>query len=372
MKKKKVIGIDGSRAFLRQRTGIEEYSYQVIRSLTQTLPQDVTVQLYVRKKFSWQNGKFIFTYPVIDFALPGNWQVRGIWAPRFWTKIGLSFEMFFWPVDTLFVPAHTLPLVGGRKNVVTIHGLEYEIAPEAYSRWERFYMRTSIRHSCRMADTIIAVSENTKKDLVQLYAIPTTKVEVVYEGFKRNMSEEALEQHNEEPYLLFVGRIEERKNINRIVRAFEQLKEEKAFPGRLFLVGRPGFGYGAITAKIERSKFRSDIVEYGYVDEEKREKLLRGASTFVFPSLYEGFGLPVLEAQALGIPVVTSQTSSLPEVGGEGVVYVDPLDVTDIARGIGEVWRWTEDEQRDYQEKSAKNLERFSWQRCAGQIADQL
>ncbi len=368
----KTIGLDGSRAFLKYRTGIEEYSYQVIRHLRDQLPADIQVRLYVRKKLRVRKGKFVFVYPERDFSLPENWELRGIWAPRFWTQIGLSLEMLFRPVDTLFVPAHTLPIIGGRKNVVTVHGLEYEVSPESYGFWERLYMRWSIRYSCWKADTIIAVSENTKKDLMNLYQVVCTKIQVVYEGFVR--SEQLAEYvQRDEMTILFIGRIEERKNILRIIRAFELLKEDGRYENlKLILVGKQGHGYDKIKNKIQDSKFKSSIDEKGYVTEEEKRELLQSALVFVFPSLYEGFGLPVLEAQTYGLPAVTSNLSSLPEVGGEAAFYVDPYDVTSIQEGIERVLTMSVTEQVDLREGMQKNLERFSWDKCARKMREIL
>ena len=160
------IGIDGSRAFLEKRTGIEEYAYQVIKNLRDQL-SCFEVCLYLRKN------------QTVDFEIPANWKIKVINWPFFWTQGGLSLEMLFHPIEALFIPAHTVPLIHPKKTVVTIHGLEYEFCPQAYSLWERIYMRVSIRKSCQWASRIISVSENTKKDLMKLYKVTEEKIEVV-------------------------------------------------------------------------------------------------------------------------------------------------------------------------------------------------
>lgn len=366
-----LIGIDASRAVLKKRTGIEEYSYQTIKHLRTTLPATDSVVLYVRKKLRVKKGWLVIETPEIGFDLPENWQVRGIWAPRFWTQIGLSLEMLFRCPDVLFVPAHTVPLIHPKKTVVTVHGLEYEFCPEAYSFAERLYMRFFIRHSCRVASTVICVSENTKKDVMRLYGTPEEKMRVVYEGYSRDGKIQDTRykiQENTKPYLLFVGRLEERKNIVRIVEAFEILKDRRQIPHQLVLVGKPGYGYEKIESKIQNLKSKIPIEELGYVSEEEKWGLLRGAEAFLFPTLYEGFGIPVLEAQAVSVPVVTSDISSLPEVGGEGAVYVDPTDAENIAEGI-----WSLLSDRDFRdgilERAGRNVARFSWEQCASSIA---
>lgn len=365
--KARVIGIDASRAFLKRRTGIEEYSYQVIKYLRDTLPSDAQVVLYVRKK--WRVG-----VPEIDFALPENWVVRGLWAPRFWTQLALSIEILWRAPDVLFVPAHTVPLIHPRRTVVTIHGLEYEFCPEGYSLWERIYMHYLIKFSCQAASTVICVSENTKRDVMKLYQVTEKKIAVISEGYEQTgimKQESGIKNENKKPYLLFIGRLETRKNIVRIIEAFEILKEKYQIPHELILAGKPGYGYETIRLRILNSRFKNEIREVGYVDETTKWRLLRNADVFLFPTLYEGFGIPVLEAQSVGVPVVTSATSSLPEVAGAGGVLVDPTSVESIAEGVQ---RLLSDQglRSGIIEKATHNMSRYSWARCAKEIATYL
>ncbi|TXI34118.1 MAG: glycosyltransferase family 1 protein [Candidatus Moraniibacteriota bacterium] len=368
--KARVIGIDASRAFLKRRTGIEEYSYQVIKHLRDTLSSDAQIVLYVRKKFSFVEGRLQMSIPEIDFELPRNWTVRALWAPRFWTQLALSLEMLWRAPDVLFVPAHTVPIIHPKKTVVTIHGLEYEFCPGAYSLWERIYMHYSIKFSCRVASTVICVSENTKRDVMALYRVAEEKIAVISEGYEqtRSMNQEAGNMsEKKKPYLLFIGRLEERKNIVRIVEAFELLKEKYQIPHKLVLVGKAGFRYERIRDYIQHSAFNIHIRELGYVTEEEKWELLRNADVFLFPTLYEGFGIPVLEAQSVRVPVVTSNTSSLPEVAGEGAVLVDPTSVESIAEGVQ---RLLSDQglRSGIIEKATHNVSRYSWARCAREV----
>lgn len=354
------LGIDASRAFLAKRTGIEEYSYQVIKHLRNELA-DERVVLYVRK------GR------VPDFDIPKSWRVQTVGWPRLWTQGGLALEMLVRPVDALFVPAHTVPWIHPKNTIVTVHGLEYEFCPEAYSMWERLYMRWSIRNSCQWASRIISVSENTKQDLVRLYGVSEGKIRVVSEGVSIEKSEiESRRPESDSPYFLFVGRIETRKNVARIVEAFDQFKDKCRTAHRLVLAGKPGYGFDEFKRQLEQSSRRSDIVELGYVGEERKRELLRGAAGFLFPSLYEGFGLPILEAQAAGVPVVTSKTSSLPEVAGAaGAAFVDPESAEDIALGIEKI-ALESDFRSAIIENGRRNVGRFSWESCAKQIAREL
>ena len=259
---------------------------------------------------------------------------------------------------------------------MTVHGLEYEMAQRSYGFWERLYMRYSIRYSCYKADTVIAVSQNTKADIIKLYGVLSEKIEVIYEGFVSSAATHSLQQISDDansqrlsPYLLFIGRLEERKNVARIIDAFEALKKQYHIPHVLFLVGKPGYGYDNIQCKIQNSKFKNEIRELGYVTQEAKQDLLSHAALFIFPSLYEGFGLPVLEAQTYSVPVVTSRLSSLPEVGGEAAFYVDPYSIEDITRTLHQVLSLTPEEKRELKEKMETNLKRFSWEKCAKAIS---
>lgn len=369
-----LIGIDASRAFLKQRTGIEEYAYQTIKHLRSVIFETDTVILYVRKKLKIENWKLKITNPPIDFSLPQNWRIRSIWAPRFWTQIALSWEMWRKSPEVLFVPAHTVPLIHPRKTIVTIHGLEYEFCKDGYAFWARLYMRFFIRFSCRAAETVVCVSENTKHDVTRLYGVAEEKIRVIYEGYSASHSKPcqwAGRDDIKKPYLLFIGRLEERKNVVRMIEAFETLKKKYHIPHQLVLVGKPGYGYEKIRCKIQDARYKSEIQEFGYVTEEEKWKLLRDADVFLFPTLYEGFGIPVLEAQSVGVPVVASQTSSLPEIGGKGAMYVDPTSAKSMAEGIRQAL--TDKEIRDGIIKAGlENVERFSWQKCAEKIAEVL
>jgi glycosyltransferase involved in cell wall biosynthesis len=264
---------------------------------------------------------------------------------------------------------------------VVIHGLEYEFMPEAYSSWERLYMRFSIKKSCQWAQKVIAVSKNTKKDLKKIYGVPDEKVKVIYEGYDKNYlfpdclvdgrvpdSQEKFKIQNYKPYLLFVGRLEKRKNIEGIIAAFEIMKEKHKIPHKLVLAGKPGYGWEDIAEKIDNSKYKKDIIQTGFIDEAEKWKLFQEADIFLFPTFYEGFGLPILEAQASGVPVISSNVSSLPEVAGEGALYVSPGEPSPLSEVVNKLVN--DRELRDaIIKKGHENLERFDWKRCSEEIA---
>jgi glycosyltransferase involved in cell wall biosynthesis len=360
-----VIGIDGSRAFVGERTGIEEYSYQVIKGLRDKLNGHLVI-LYIRHDQK------------IDFNLPKNWKVKQLWLPYFSSQIRFSFELLFHPVDVLFVLSHTVPPFHPKKTIVVIHGLEYEFVPKAYSAWARFYMPIVIKNSCRWAEKIISVSRNTKKDLINLYKVPEEKISVIYEGYETDpdlkncdLSDNDKFKDLQAGYLLFVGRLEERKNIIGIIKTFELLKEKHGLPHKLVLAGKPGHGYREIFRYISDSAHRSDIILPGFISNEEKCKLFGKADVFMFPTFYEGFGLPILEAQSMGVPVVVSNISSVEEVADGSAVIVDPNEPDFIAERTNVLLK-----DRLYRDgiikKGYENVKRFSWEKCADSIANLL
>jgi glycosyltransferase involved in cell wall biosynthesis len=389
-----IIGLDGSRAFLKERTGVEEYSYQVIKNLADKLNGHEVI-LYTRNlKLETRNSKRY----IGNLELPDNWRVKNIPFCFFWTQLGLSLEMFLHPVDALFISAHIVPLIHPPKTLVTIHGLEYEFISEAYPLWEKIYMRWAIKNSCRRAQKIIAVSENTKRDLVKLYQVPEEKIAVIYEGVNFETRNLKLETQKKEkscelqvasfkPFLLFIGRLEERKNIVGIIQAFEILKEKHKIPHKLILAGNPGFNYKKIQSYLSNSSYKSEIILTGFVSEEEKQKLLKNAEVFLFPTFYEGFGLPILEAQNVGVPVVASNNSSISEVVkipllplGEGVrradegfsaILINPKNPAEIAKATYQLIT-DKNLKEDMIKKGLENTKRFSWEKCAKEIAEIL
>lgn len=369
------IAIDASRAFVVNRTGIEEYAYQVVKHLREPLAE-ASVVLYVRfhgeaaeDPREWIESHF--------FALPESWRVVRVPRKRLWTQLGLAHAMWRDRPDALFVPAHTVPWIHPENTVVVVHGLEYEMTPQAYSAWARFYMRATIGASCRWARQIITVSENTKRDVARLYGVAADKMTVVYEGVNPAMQTDA--HASDVPYFLFVGRIEERKNIARVVAAFDAFKTQTGLSHQLILAGRPCHGYADVAQAIATAKYKDDIVERGFVSEEEKWQLMRSAQAFVFATLYEGFGLPILEAQRCGVPVIASDNSSIPEVVGADVhtgadasaLMVDPYDAASITAAMMRVVTDT-DLVRDIITKGQRNTERFTWAQCAREIAQVL
>ncbi len=362
------IAIDASRAFLHERTGIEEYSYQLIKHLRKPLKK-YDVVLYVRRG----------TQENIDFDLPDTWKIRVLWSPRFWTYFRLSLSLLVHFPNKLLVPGHIVPPIHPKDTTVVVHGLEYEVEPDAYSKYEKMSMRRGIKNSCKWSKNIVCVSNNTKRDLMRLYNVSKNKIKVVYEGVNpapQDDVQKSIEILNDygvqkQGYFIFIGRLEERKNISNIINAYDVLRKHFGVTQKLVLVGKGGHGWEDIRDEILKHSFVDDIIVTGFVSEEEKWALLRNASVFLFPTNYEGFGLPVLEAQQVGVPVVTSNNSSLKEIAKDSALLVNPTNVYDIAEKINALLT-NQELKQEMINRGFKNIERFDWDKCARLVAKVL
>ncbi len=368
------IGIDASRVQAEGRTGTETYSRELIAHLLPlAAARGHRVTLYTRAPLS--PALFRFS----DW--PGQVAVVTLRVPRLWTHVGLAAALHHHPPDVLFIPAHVVPLrpPPDLPIAVTVHDLGYEYFPETHPWRQRAYLRWSTRHSARRADVIFADSQATARDLHHLYHIPREKIVVAYPGAPAlpdplPTPEEARAIQARygltAPYFLFVGTLHPRKNLPRVLDAFARVGAQHAAP-LLALAGKVGWLADPILARARAPDLRGRVRVLGYVPDRDLVALLMGAVALVFPSLHEGFGFPVLEAQSLGVPVLTSTTSSLPEVAGEAALYVDPFDVEAIAAGMERLLRDAE-LRADLARRGRENVARFSWERTARTILERV
>lgn len=357
------IGIDASRLAVAARTGTEHYSWEIIRALG-ALDRSNAYILYCNRR------------PTALPPLPPNFRLRQIPLRYTWTHVRLSLEMLRAAPDVLFVPAHALPLIPAPRSVVTIHDLGFRYHPDAHTRGQRLYHRLFTALSVRRATQIIAISEATRRDLQRFYHLPDEKIAVVYHGVDRRFHPiddpatiaAALQRYGiQPPYLLFVSTIQPRKNVARLIDAFALARQQAAAPEvTLVLAGKRGW----LTAEIERRAAERGIADrvrfIGYVADADLPALLNGALAYVLPSLYEGFGMTILEAQACGTPVLASNVAALPEVVGEAGLLVDPYRVASIADGLT---RLLSDAQlrADLRRRGLAHAAGWTWERAAQQ-----
>jgi glycosyltransferase involved in cell wall biosynthesis len=352
------IGIDASRATRARRTGTEGYSLHLIQALL-ALDQRNDYTLFFNEA------------PAPGLIAQGQrCRHRVIPFPRLWTHLRLSAEIAAHPLDLLLVPAHVLPLIHPRRSVVTVHDLGYLREPQAHRTLDRLYLDLSNRYHTRTATRLLAISQATKDDLVRRYGVAPERVTVTHLAAgdeMRPVGEVAMVAAAKDrygivgDYLLYVGTLHPRKNLARLIQAFAPVASQ--FPAlRLVLAGKKGWMYEDIFAQARNLGLEGRVVFTGYVAAEDLPALYTGALAFVFPSLYEGFGMPVLEAMACGAPVAASNTSSLPEVAGDAALLVDPTDVAALSRLAGDAAL-----RASLRARGLIQAARFSWQRCASE-----
>jgi len=276
-------------------------------------------------------------------------------------------------IDIIHSLHYSFPLLTfGAKKIVTIHDMSFFLFPKYHEISKRYYFSFFIHLVARLADKIISVSQSTSKDFILLTSARKEKVSVVHLGggdwsmpsFPRERRELIKKKYGVNgEYLLFVGMIEPRKNLANLILAYDKLlKVNNSY--HLVIVGKKGWGYRQVFNLIDDLRLHDKIIFTGFVEEEDKPFIIRDAKIFVYPSKYEGFGIPVLEALSLGIPTVTSNVSSLPEITGGAALLVDPANVDELYLGIK---RLLEDETlyQELKKKAVLQASRFSWKKTA-------
>jgi glycosyltransferase involved in cell wall biosynthesis len=362
------IGIEGERANHPNPTGVERYAAELIRNIAQ-LDHENEYVLYFR------------TEPQEWFRqLPPNFKLRVIPFPKFWTQTRLTWELLVNPVDVFFLPIQALPFVHPKNSVVTVHDIAYELFPKAFGGFMRFYLKLTTRWGVWRASKIVTVSESTKNDVVRVYGTDASKitpvhlgVDPVYKPLPYDQVQSTLDRYglSFKKYILFVGTMQPRKNIVRLVEAFEKLKKDNHIEEKLVLAGGKGWLWEPIMERIETSSARDSIKVMEYVPADDLPCLYNGAAVEILPALYEGFGLPPLEAMACGTPVVVSNVSSMPEVVGDAGGLVDPNNAESIAEGLLKVLV-DPGLREDMSRKGLERAKSFTWKSCAEKILSVL
>lgn len=384
-----VIGLDASRANVAHPTGTERYAREVIVRLLNRLSAH-TVRLYVREPL-------LPDWP----SLPAHAQVRVLrWPPAIlWSHIRLSWELLVHSPYVLFVPADTVPLIHPRRCVTTIHDVAFERFPELYRRksiqrrmgllkpiisglvrlmtlgryaaTERDYHRWSVRQAIRTCNRILTVSEFSKREIQETLGVAPERIVVTPLGIRQPEYFASLPSELrpmilqrlgvQKPYVLFIGRLEAKKNIELLVRAYQQYRTFASDPVDLVLIGQPGFGWEKVEVSFDSEVSRQGIHQLGWQDDSTTDAILTGARAFIFISHYEGFGIPALEAMSAGVPVLASRNGSLPEVLGDAASYVS-TDLSSVAHGLQTI---TEDQmlREQCRERGYARVRQYTWER---------
>ena len=426
-----LIGIDASRANRDHKSGTEWYSYYVIRWLAKFDSKneyilyidkplkggllDLTTRQYsdeydfIKKneeiKFN-NDGYQIIKSPHNNFrAKVLNW-----WFPFFWTQLRMSWEMLIHGPKVLFIPSHTLPRIHPKRSIVTIHDIgfererrlygQYKMGPESaigckiinflvklftfgkYGANILDYHSWSTQFALKHAKKIITVSNFSKKEITEIYNVEEQKIKVIYNGYNEYLYKKIYDQEKikrvlnkydiEDPFIFYVGRLEKKKNTPALIEAYSIMREEhKEINHKLVLAGVASHGYDEVGYMICEFGLINEVITTGWIPEVDMPYIYNGAAAFIFPSLYEGFGIPVLQAMACGTPIAASCSASIPEIAGNAAIFASPNDVRSMAEVIAKVI--LDDKLR--QELVKRGYERvkdFSWEKCARETLKEI
>ena len=369
--------IDGNEANVDQAVGVSVYTLNLLFQFKRYASHDVRFLIYLRKppKLHLPRENQYFRYKVV-------------WGPFLWLKLFLPLQIridYAWQTlrrflrlsyvhfHSYFAPAHYSPswLPKRCKLVVTIHDLAYEFFPDEFLKKDLHKLHRWTVESVVRSQAIIAVSSNTKEDVVRVYNVPSDQVHTIPNGFtpmKVVTPKQTMLIHGHDykltpyKYVLYVGTLQPRKNISTLIYAFALFHKENP-DYKLIIAGKKGWLFDDIFSLVHKLKLEHAVHLVGYVTEQEKFHLFNKAFCFVMPSLYEGFGLPILEAFSASCPVICSDTSSLPEVGGHAALYFDPKNANSLLEKLRAL-------EKDLKvrnaciEKGELQCAKFSWDYC--------
>lgn len=355
------LGLEISRANKTNKTGTEWYAWHLFEQFKKSGQNELEFFVYHHQDLSTE-----LKYAPVNFIFKKlNWPFL-----KFWTYWRLSWELFFHPVDKFFA-SNAAPLFFKGELIATIHDLGFYKNPELYHPLERIYQKIAHTLLINRADKIITPSQNTADDVVKYFPKAKNKIKVIYHGYNRDEFKVLNETEKQivktkynlpDKFLLYIGRLETKKNIQNLLRAFTILQHTDY---HLVLAGRPGnYGYRDIVELANHHSIKDRVHFFGYVAQADYPVILASCDVFVFPSLFEGFGMPLLEAAACGVPLAVSDLPVLREVADSVALYFDPHQPAEIAKIIDSLL--SNDTLR--QQMISAGLEKvqlFSWEKCA-------
>ncbi|MCU0519132.1 MAG: glycosyltransferase family 4 protein [Anaerolineae bacterium] len=353
-------------AAVHRRAGLGRYAESLALALLEEIPDRLT--LFYNREQGVQPHQRLDSLKYTSVSLGYKPWRMGVWMGQL---ARIPFNRLV-PGATLFhATEHLLMPLKGTPTVMTVHDLIFRQLPEHHKPLNRWYLNGTMPLYCRRASAIIAVSEATRRDLISAYGLPPEKITVIYEAAASHFQPQSEDAQNRarqtyglpERYILYVGTIEPRKNLERLLQAWAPLYQARACPP-LVIVGKRGWLSDGFFAALQVCPAREGVILTGYVQDVDLPSIYSGATVFVFPSLYEGFGLPPLEAMACGAPVICSDASSLPEVVGDAGMLVDPLDVDALQQALGRLSADAELQQTLRAQGLVRSAD-FSWQRAS-------
>ncbi|NYE56940.1 glycosyltransferase family 4 protein [Carboxydothermus ferrireducens] len=365
--KKIKIAIDG-RSLKKISDGISNYTYNFIKYL----PDD--------EKIEW----FIFSNTENIVLPPEKRKIKIVTSkfriPKAWLQINVPFLLSKLKIDVFWEPIQIAPIIKikGCKVVLTVHDLTYKYFPETMTNSNFLNHKLFFTHSLKSADLILTVSHSTKNDILKEFKfIDEKKIEIIYPAVDNKVfyiQNEKLQNNVKgfnlsDEYILTVGSFEPRKNLMSVLIAYEELFQKGVKLPKLIMVGGNSWKSEELFRRIENSPIKENIFILGYVSNDDLRRLYNNAICLIYPSLYEGFGLPPLEAMTCGCPVIASNKASLPEVCGDAALYIDPFDIETIKDAIIKISK-NKELQYNLRIKGLKECKKFSWEESAKKLFD--
>ena len=365
-----------------EKTGIGFMAQNIIQSFAGNPQIQGTLNVFTMRKRRRHPEQLqrILDYAKLGYDIHACGWFHDVAYKMIWNFLPLPYHWFFGKEAdiTHFFNYYVPPGVHG-KVITTVCDMVCEAYPETMNRKTRTMLKMSLEKSCKRADCIVTISEFSKQEIMRYMHIPEQKIEVVpcgvdMETYHPNWDEAAIQRAKAayrigSPYFLYLGTLEPRKNIERLIEAYAQFKGKHPQAPKLVLAGRKGWLYDSIFERVQQCQIEADVIFTGYVKSQDVAPLICGALAFVFPSLYEGFGLPPLESMACGTPVIASDVASIPEVVGDAGLLVDPLQPAQLCDAMQRVWL-DEALRAELRQKGLARAQTFTWKAQAERMLD--
>lgn len=348
--------------------GIGWFTYEVVRRLVQSHPEHEFIFLFDRP----YDDAFIFSENVTPVVLlpPARHPLLWLW----WYEVSVVRALKKYQIDIFFTPDGHCSLLSKTPTVMVTHDIAYKHIPELIPAKFRVYYNYFLPRHLRRADRIITVSEYSKQDIATQFDIPIDKIAVAcnavrpeFQPLNEIQKQEVRQTYAEgQEYFFYIGSVHPRKNVPRLIEAFDAFKKETQAPIKLLIGGRFAWQTSAVKDAFEKAQFKKDIVFLGFVPDAELPRLTGAAFALTYVSLFEGFGVPILEAMYCDVPVITSNVTSMPEIAGEAGLFVNPLDILEIAKAMQQLYE-TPALCQHLIEKGKAQRRRFSWDR-AGEV----
>ena len=366
------IGIDINEANIGQRVGANQVAFAMINALVNNLSEGDKIIALAKER------------PLPDLPITSDKLSYEIFGPRkLWVLTGLTRRLLLNrpKLDILFSPGHYTPLLSRVPSVIYLMDLAYErFGTEYFTTYDINQLKRWTPLSIKKAKHVLTISEFSKSEIINLYQTPAEKITVIYPGYDR------LTYHSKIPktkqlqvrkkygitgkYFLYVGTLQPRKNLGKLIEAFAKLKNKQV---KLVIGGKKGWLYDQIFEQTRDLILENRVLFLGFVANEDLPGLIKGSQAYVLPTLYEGFGMPPVEAQAVGVPVVVSRVSSLPEVIGASGIYIeDPNSISSIQEALEKVLSLKKSEREAIIESGKENTKRFDWNLSAVKLLEIL